>query len=99
MRVLEWRAESRWPAGQLLVSLGEEGSFATEAQTLLYEAGVSFFGGDDAKMAAHVHGIPASAVRSLRHVPLAVLQNPNTEYEPSAVRPALFSPKLTRRAI
>lgn len=50
-------------------------------------------------MAAHVHGIPASAVRSLRHVPLAVLQNPNTEYEPSAVRPALFSPKLTRRAI
>lgn len=42
VRFLDWKEGNIWPAGQLLFTLGEEGSFATESEALLYEAGVSF---------------------------------------------------------
>lgn len=43
IRILGWKEGNLWPDGQLLFSLGEDGSFTTESEALLYEAGVSSF--------------------------------------------------------
>lgn len=41
IRIVGWKDGNTWPDGQLLFTLGEDGSFATESEALLYEAGVS----------------------------------------------------------
>lgn len=40
IRYVKWPSENVWPDGQLLFTVGEEGSFRTESVSMLYEAGV-----------------------------------------------------------